>query len=145
MLNHLSQTQIETIAVWYVVQHSLSSYYKIKAHFKNLEDSLKPESLIAWKNLNLHKNHIQRLEKFHTQEGQTEFQHLLQHIKQSSDFVITEADSCYPTQLLPYSDRPPIIFGQGNEQILLQPQIAIVGSRKSSPHGRQVAYDFAYI
>ncbi|MFC6053535.1 DNA processing protein DprA [Acinetobacter sp. Ac_877] len=144
MLNHLSQTQIETIAVWYVVQHSLSSYYKIKAHFKNLEDSLKPESLIAWKNLNLHKNHIQRLEKFHTQEGQTEFQHLLQHIKQSSDFVITEADSCYPTQLLPYSDRPPIIFGQGNEQILLQPQIAIVGSRKSSPHGRQVAYDFAY-
>ena len=27
---------------------------------------------------------------------------------------------------------------------LLQPQIAIVGSRKPSPHGRQVAYDFAY-
>lgn len=27
---------------------------------------------------------------------------------------------------------------------MLQPQIAIVGSRKPSPHGRQVAYDFAY-
>ncbi|MFW2125218.1 DNA-processing protein DprA, partial [Acinetobacter ursingii] len=27
---------------------------------------------------------------------------------------------------------------------LLQPQIALVGSRKPSPHGRQVAYDFAY-
>lgn len=26
----------------------------------------------------------------------------------------------------------------------MQPQIAIVGSRKPSPHGRQVAYDFAY-
>ncbi len=26
----------------------------------------------------------------------------------------------------------------------MQAQIAIVGSRKPSPHGRQVAYDFAY-
>ncbi|HFQ3065717.1 TPA: DNA-processing protein DprA [Acinetobacter baumannii] len=33
---------------------------------------------------------------------------------------------------------------QGQAQALLQPQIAIVGSRKPSPHGRQVAYDFAY-
>lgn len=45
---------------------------------------------------------------------------------------------------MPYADRPPILFGQGNPQSLLQPQVAIVGSRKPSPHGKQVAYDFAY-
>ncbi len=37
-----------------------------------------------------------------------------------------------------------LFFGKGQAQALLQPQIAIVGSRKPSPHGRQVAYDFAY-
>lgn len=144
MLNHLSQNQVGTIALWYVVQHSLSSYYKIQKHFNNIEDALKPKNTTEWQRLALHKNHPQRLEQFHTIDGQQQFQNLLHQIKKSSDFVITEQDSCYPTQLLPYSDRPPILFGQGNEQILLQPQIAIVGSRKSSPHGRQVAYDFAY-
>ncbi len=57
---------------------------------------------------------------------------------------MTPDDSGYPTQLIPYTDHPPIIFGKGQAQALLQPQIAIVGSRKPSPHGRQVAYDFAY-
>ena len=41
-------------------------------------------------------------------------------------------------------DKPPLIFGQGQLNILNEAQIAIVGSRKPSPHGRQVAYDFAY-
>ncbi len=144
MLSHLSKSQTETIAIWYVVQHSLSSFYKIQKHFKTLEQALKPENISQWQNLALHKNHLQRLEKFHTLEGQNDFQQLLNQIKQSSDFVLIETDSCYPTQLLPYSDRPPILFGQGNAQTLLQPQVAIVGSRKSSTHGRQVAYDFAY-
>jgi DNA processing protein len=65
-------------------------------------------------------------------------------VKQHCDFIVTPDDTLYPSQLLPYADHPPIIFGQGNLQALLQPQIAIVGSRKPSPHGRQVAYDFAY-
>ena len=144
MLSHLSQTHIETIAVWYVVQHSLSSFYKIQKQFQTLEQALKPENISQWQNLALHKNHLQRLEQFHTKEGQIEFQKLLTQIKQHSDFILIETDTCYPPQLLPYSDRPPILFGQGNEKVLLQPQVAIVGSRKSSTHGRQVAYDFAY-
>lgn len=144
MLNHLSQTHIETIAVWYVVQHSLSSFYKIQKYFQTLALALKPENSTQWHNLALHKNHLQRLAQFHTEEGQIEFQKLLTQIKQHSDFILIETDTCYPPQLLPYSDRPPILFGQGNEKVLLQPQVAIVGSRKSSTHGRQVAYDFAY-
>ena len=114
MLSHLSKSQTETIAIWYVVQHSLSSFYKIQKHFKTLEQALKPENISQWQNLALHKNHLQRLEKFHTSEGQNDFQQLLNQIKQSSNFVLIETDSCYPTRLLPYSDRPPIIFGQGN-------------------------------
>lgn len=69
---------------------------------------------------------------------------LTEQIQQYTDFILTADDSGYPAQLLPYTDHPPIIFGKGQAQALLQPQIAIVGSRKPSPHGRQVAYDFAY-
>ena len=144
MLNQLSQAQIDKIALWSVVQHSLSSYYKIQQNFISLDIALKRENLSKWRDLGLHKNHLQRFETFHTEEGQLQFQQLLNQIKKDTDFIVTENDDFYPTQLLPYSDRPPIIFGQGNIQALLQPQIAIVGSRKSSPHGRQVAYDFAY-
>ena len=144
MLNHLSQAQIDIIALWSVVQHSLSSYYKIQQNFTSLSSALKCENLYKWRELGLHKNHLQRFEAFHTEEGQLQFQQLLNQIKKDTDFIVTENDDFYPTQLLPYSDRPPILFGQGNIHALLQPQIAIVGSRKSSPHGRQVAYDFAY-
>ncbi|MDN5445577.1 MAG: DNA-processing protein DprA, partial [Pseudomonadales bacterium] len=79
-----------------------------------------------------------------TPAGQIKLQTLLQDVQASCDFILLDTESHYPSQLLPYADRPPILFGQGNPQSLLQPQVAIVGSRKPSPHGKQVAYDFAY-
>ena len=144
MLNPLSQVQIETITLWYLVQHSLSSFYKIQDHYPILSEAFSPNQLAIWQALGIHKNHLQRFQEFHTSEGQKNFQHCLQQIQQSSDFVLIFSEANYPQQLLPYTDKPPLIFGQGNAQVLLQPQVAIVGSRKPSPHGRQVAYDFAF-
>ena len=144
MLNPLSQVQIETITLWYLVQHSLSSFYKIQGHYPILSEAFSPNQLAIWQALGIHKNHLQRFQEFHTSEGQKNFQHCLQQIQQSSDFVLIFSEANYPQQLLPYIDKPPLIFGQGNAQVLLQPQVAIVGSRKPSPHGRQVAYDFAF-
>lgn len=144
MLNPLSQVQIETITLWYLVQHSLSSFYKIQDHYPILSEAFSPNQLAIWQALGIHKNHLQRFQEFHTSEGQKNFQRCLQQIQQSSDFVLIFSEANYPQQLLPYIDKPPLIFGQGNAQVLLQPQVAIVGSRKLSPHGRQVAYDFAF-
>lgn len=59
-------------------------------------------------------------------------------------FILTLDHPDYPPQLRPYADKPPILFGQGDAKALSAFQIAIVGSRKPSAHGRQVAYDFAY-
>lgn len=94
--------------------------------------------------MGLHANHLKRVNEFQTAQGQAQFEQLIQQVQQHTDFILTPDDSGYPTQLLPYTDHPPVIFGKGQAQALLQPQIAIVGSRKPSPHGRQVAYDFAY-
>jgi len=130
--------------VWYLVQHSLPSFQKILRHFGDCEQATQPHRWTEWQKLGLHANHLKRLEEFQTAQGQQQFQQLIELICKHTDFILTTEDIGYPTQLLPYSDHPPIIFGQGQAQALLQPQIAMVGSRKPSPHGRQVAYDFAY-
>ncbi|SDY76043.1 DNA-processing protein DprA [Acinetobacter kyonggiensis] len=144
MLNHLSATQIETITLWYLVQHSLSSFYKLEQRFGNIREAIDPQNFPQWSTLALHKSHLQRLSEFQTATGQQKFQILLQDIQKNSDFILTLDHPDYPTQLRPYADKPPILFGQGDAKALSQAQIAIVGSRKPSAHGRQVAYDFAY-
>lgn len=117
---------------------------KIIDYFGNCEKATQPDGLAKWSSLGLHANHLKRVNEFQTPQGQAQFEQLVQQVRQHTDFILTPDDSGYPTQLLPYTDYPPIIFGKGQAQALLQPQIAIVGSRKPSPHGRQVAYDFAY-
>jgi len=144
MLDHLSQHQINSISLWYVVQHSLPSFYKIQNYFKNLNDALQPQQITTWQNLGLHKNHIERFKQLQNIETQKHLQKIFYTIQQYCDFVLTDQDHLYPTQLLPYEDRPPILFGQGNIQALLQPQIAIVGSRKATQYGLQITYDFAH-
>ncbi|QXA07021.1 DNA-processing protein DprA [Acinetobacter pittii] len=144
MLTQLSSHHYHTLKVWYLVQHSLVSFKKIVDYFGNCEKAVQPVNLAQWSNLSLHANHLKRVAEFQTAQGQAQFEKLIQQIHQHTDFILTADDSGYPTQLLPYTDHPPIIFGKGQAQTLLQPQIAIVGSRKPSPHGRQVAYDFAY-
>lgn len=144
MLNHLSATQIETITLWYLVQHSLSSFYKLEQRFGSIRQAIDPQNFPQWSALALHKSHLQRLSEFQTAIGQQKFQTLLQDIQKNSDFILTRDHPDYPPQLCPYADKPPILFGQGDAKALSHAQIAIVGSRKPSAHGRQVAYDFAY-
>lgn len=144
MLTQLSSHHYHTLKVWYLVQHSLVSFKKIIDYFGNCEKATQPDGLAKWSSLGLHANHLKRVNEFQTPQGQAQFEQLVQQVRQHTDFILTAGDSGYPSQLLPYTDYPPIIFGKGQAQALLQPQIAIVGSRKPSPHGRQVAYDFAY-
>ena len=133
-----------TILAWYLVQHSLSSLQKIQQYFGDCEQAIQPHNLTKWHKLGLHANHLKRVQEFQSLQGQYKIEQLMQLVQQHSDFILTPNDVGYPTQLLPYADRPPILFGKGQAHALLQAQIAMVGSRKPSPHGQQVAYDFAY-
>lgn len=142
MLQQLSQNQIDTIRIWYLVQHSLSSFYKLIHHYGSAAAAFQARH--DWAKLNLHANHLKRVQEFEQSTAQSTFEDILKLIQQHSDFVICIDDADYPQQLNYYSDKPPIIFGQGDVSILNAAQIAIVGSRKPSPQGRQVAYDFAY-
>lgn len=144
MLEKISTSHLEHIILWYVIQHSVSSFYKLKAYFKTPRQALCKANQTQWQKLGLHKNHLLRLQQLDSPSTQQLLQKIIESIQQHCDFILTEDDPAYPTQLCPFEDRPPIIFGQGNQQALLQPQIALVGSRKASPYGRQISYDFAY-
>ena len=144
MLNSFSPQQINSILLWYLVQHSLSSFSKLVQHYGSVAAAVQPEHLLTWSDVRIHANHLQRAKEYLSPTGQLTFEQCLNQLQQQCDFVLTLDDADYPNQLHPYANKPPILFGQGNAQALLQAQIAIVGSRKASPHGRQVAYDFAY-
>lgn len=144
MLNSLSTTQLDNIRLWYVVQHSLTSFYRLSEYYENLADAVQPDQVETWLKLGVHKNHIQRLQDFNCKDAQREFQFCLEQIQKTCDFILLHNEADYPQQLSHYTDKPPIVFGQGKADSLLQAQVAIVGSRKPSNHGRQMAYDFAY-
>ncbi|NHB59353.1 DNA-protecting protein DprA [Acinetobacter sp. 194] len=144
MLDSISDLHLDSIKLWYLVQHSLSSYRKLIQYFGSVAQAIHPDQLNCWSDVKIHQNHIERARNFLTPTGQEQFHICLNKIHQHTDFILLDSEASYPKQLLHYEDRPPILFGKGNLQNLSQPQIAIVGSRKPSPHGKQVAYDFAY-
>jgi DNA processing protein len=49
----------------------------------------------------------------------------------------------YPSLLAEIFDPPYVLFAKGKCGLLSQPQLAIVGTRKPSAYGQQVAFDFA--
>jgi DNA processing protein len=57
--------------------------------------------------------------------------------------MITYQDELYPPLLKEIHDAPLILFVAGNADLLLQPQLAMVGSRNPSNSGREHADEFA--
>ena len=61
------------------------------------------------------------------------------HIK-----MITINDEDYPKKLLSIYDPPVVLYVLGNEKIINDTSIAIIGSRRCSEYGKSVAKQFAY-
>jgi DNA processing protein len=57
--------------------------------------------------------------------------------------VIRPVDKGFPEALYHIEDRPGIMFTIGDPALLKRDMIAIVGTRKSSEHSGQIAFDFA--
>ncbi|MBX9586201.1 MAG: DNA-processing protein DprA [Gammaproteobacteria bacterium] len=70
-------------------------------------------------------------------------EHLQWSENDPSHHIIPFIDPLYPIQLREIADPPPTLFIRGNPDSLLQPQIALVGSRNPTPTGRETAYAFA--
>lgn len=58
--------------------------------------------------------------------------------------MITIYDKEYPEKLRNIYDPPVVLYIRGNENILNQKSIAIIGSRQCSQYGKEIAKEFAY-
>jgi DNA processing protein len=64
-------------------------------------------------------------------------------LNQPGHQALTLNDPCYPQLLREIDDPPPILYLIGNQELLLQPQLAVVGSRNPTSQGRANAREFA--
>ena len=65
-------------------------------------------------------------------------------LDKSGNHFISCIDKHYPQLLRNIPDPPTGLFVSGDVEIMNQPQIAIIGTRKPTPGGKRVAIEFAY-
>ena len=138
-----SQQTLDELALWFVVQHSVSAYNALTDYFGHATQALRA-SAHDWQKLGLHHAHPKKLTQWQQEPTlAANFELAIKALNHPHDHVLRIHDICYPKQLKHIADPPPFLFVRGNIQVLSQPQIAIVGSRKTSQTGHQVAEQFA--
>ncbi|NOQ90172.1 MAG: DNA-protecting protein DprA [Gammaproteobacteria bacterium] len=68
----------------------------------------------------------------------------LEWCEQDDHHIITLFDEHYPEQLKELADAPPVLYVRGDPDFLLQPQLAMVGTRNPTAVGRNTAKEFAH-
>lgn len=82
---------------------------------------------------------VKQLTAFH-QPNWSFIENVISASKSCNSQIITFDDVLYPKQLKEIYDPPLVLFVKGNEQLLNNMQIAIVGSRAASINGREAAF-----
>lgn len=132
-----------TLTLWDIVNMSLRAYAKLLVAFHTPEQAL-AQPLSAWRQLNLHASHLERFGEYIGKQRQSAFlDSTLTHILRGDYGIIVYDDPRYPPTLKQIFDPPPILFFKGNAQALSMPQLAIVGTRKPSPHASITAFNIA--
>jgi DNA processing protein len=67
----------------------------------------------------------------------------LEWLQHPENHALTLHDPRYPPLLREITDAPPVLFVRGAPEVLMSPQLAMVGSRNPTPGGAQTAHDFA--
>jgi len=66
-----------------------------------------------------------------------------EEVVQKNISVVTWEEADYPSLLKEIHDPPPLLYYQGNLKLLNNPSLAIIGSRKHTHYGQEVAFSFA--
>lgn len=122
------------LTLWYVVNASLSAYYKLTDAFGSPKASLSSD-VEAWQKLGIHKSHIARL------QDKSSISAFLNSIQKQTDAqfynLIYQGDEAYPKLLGHLFDPPPVLFYRGNIELLNSEQIAIVGTRQPTDYAKK--------
>ncbi len=84
-----------------------------------------------------------RAERILQVDPQKELERLNREIEESGCRAITILDEGFPSKLKGKKGVPAVLFCQGDEGSLSEPMVAIVGTRRASGYGNQMAYSMA--
>lgn len=135
MANELSNW----LAVWRIPGIGPATFAKLLGYFPNLTGLLEatPSNLIA---LGISQKIIASLQRPDWQAVDKD----LRWAEQAGCTIVTCQDAAYPALLQQVSAAPPLLFVQGQLEVLNLPQLAMVGSRNPSSAGKELAYQFAH-
>lgn len=136
----LSTQQSAILALWYRVNASLTAYYKLINAFHSPAAALQA-SVADWQALGIHKKHLERHGDVTTMQRLVDG--CMHSIAKGEFQLICLHEPSYPPQLTQLYDPPPLLFVRGNVARLQEAQIAIVGSRKPTPHAQKITFDMA--
>ena len=74
---------------------------------------------------------------------EVEIEHDLAWLEAPGHHFVARDDPCYPPRLRVLPDAPAGLFVVGDPELLAFPQLAVVGSRRPTPGGRELAQDFS--
>lgn len=133
----------QRLILWWLTGQSPSAYQQILQYFGQAELAIRA-SVADWQALNLHDSHTKRRQRWQdSPRVQAAFEPIFSAIEQQRTRLIQLEDVDYPKQLRQIDDPPPFLFVRGAIECLIQPQLAMVGSRKPTPSGAQIARQFA--
>lgn len=139
----LNPEQQAALMLWQLVNLSVPVYGKLVTHFGSAAQAIRA-SLADWQVLGLHDNHSKRFAAYISANRISQFlTDTLSELSTGQYGIVFDDDPLYPAALKNIYDPPPLLFYQGNLTALSQPQLAIVGSRKPSPHAEKIAFDMA--
>ncbi|MES9834747.1 MAG: DNA-processing protein DprA [Candidatus Thiodiazotropha sp. DIVDIV] len=141
-MDDLPQTTSIDLEPWLQVSHTpgIGSRYFLRliTHFQNPEAIL-GASRKALESLSIPQPAIDHL----LTPDKSRIETSMNWLAQPGNQALTLADPNYPPLLKQIDDPPPILYLIGDPTLLLQPQLAIVGSRNPTAAGRSNAKEFA--
>ncbi|MGB1310641.1 MAG: DNA-processing protein DprA [Leucothrix sp.] len=133
-----SQSLQAWIALWRVSGVGCQAILKLLAHFDDAESILNA-SQASLQQAGLSARQAQAVVSQTVDAAKPD----MQWLEQDNHHLITLNDERYPAQLREISAAPPLLYVNGNVDLLSDPQIAMVGSRTPTPGGRNNAFEFA--
>lgn len=131
--------QRAVLALWFVVNASLTSYYKLTKAFGGAALAL--QNADQWEKLSVHKSHMQRLAS--KADADAFVCGVADKVAKGVFGVVFLGEDAYPKYLEHIYDPPPALFYMGDLSRLNCPQIAIVGTRNPSSYAQKIAFDLA--
>lgn len=128
------------LALWYITNTSLISYYKLVNHCGDAASALSQNQSV-WKSLGIHAAHIKRWQDVNDVLA---FLDKVRHDVELKIYgIVYVSDEDYPETLKSIYDPPPVLFYRGNLIRLKDRQIAIVGSRSPTETAQKITFDLA--